>query len=38
MNYRERPIEPELSLFVQSALRPEPEQRASELDALLGKG
>ena len=35
---RERPFEPELSFLVQAALRPEPEQRASKFDALLGKG
>ena len=35
---RERPFEPELSLLEQAALRPEPEQRAGELDALLGEG
>ena len=35
---RERPFEPALSLLEQAALRPEPEQRARELDALLGQG
>jgi hypothetical protein len=31
-------FEPEFSLLEQVALRPEPEQRAGELEALLGKG
>ena len=35
---RERPFEPEPSLLEQAALGPEPEQRAGELDALLGQG
>ena len=35
---RERLFEPALSLLVQAALRPEPEQRASELDTLFGEG